>query len=113
MWRRTLSLTSPDADLLRLQHPELGIADLLVAGTDYQQEALQRARGERLGSGETVWVLAAEDVILHKLIAGRAQDHADIEAILAAGVVLDGGYIDRWAEYWDRFDVWQRLRVSR
>ena len=33
-----------DGELLRLQLPELGPADLLVAGTDYQQVAIRRAR---------------------------------------------------------------------
>jgi hypothetical protein len=41
--------------------------------------AIARAREETIGGG----VVAPEDVIVLKLIAGRAQDIADIEAILA------------------------------
>lgn len=42
---------SPEGDLLRLRHPDHGIADLLIAGTDYQHEAIRRAREEPIGNG--------------------------------------------------------------
>jgi len=101
---------SPEADLLRLRHPELGVADLLIAGTDYQQEAIGRAREEPLGNGDRVPVLAPEDVIVHKLISARTQDRADIEAILAAGTPIDDAYIERWAEFWGVLGDWRALR---
>ena len=101
---------SPEGELLRLRHPELGIADLLIAGTEYQQEAIRRARHEPAGNGETVPVLAVEDVIVHKLIAGRTQDLADLEAILSARVPVDEGYVERWATFWEVLDRWQALR---
>jgi len=102
----------PEGELLRLRHPEHGIADLLIAGTDYQQEAIRRAREEPLGNGERVPVLTAEDVILHKLIAGRTQDRADIEAILATGLSLDETYIERWARFWEVAEAWRALRTG-
>jgi hypothetical protein len=101
---------SPEGELLRLRHPELGIADLLIAGTEYQQQAIGRAREEPVGDGESAPVLTAEDVIVHKLIAGRTQDRADIEAILAAGVLLDERYIEHWAAFWEVLDAWRALR---
>lgn len=102
---------SPEGELLRLRHPEFGIADLLIAGTDYQQQAIRRAREEPIGNGENAPVLTPEDVIVHKLIAGRTQDLADIEAILAAKVALDESYIERWATFWEVLDRWQALRT--
>ena len=101
---------SPEGELLRLRHPELGIADLMIAGTSYQQEAIDRAREEPIGAGETARVLTPEDVIVHKLIAGRSQDLADIEAILQAKVLLDEGYIERWAAFWEVTERWRALR---
>jgi hypothetical protein len=101
---------SPEGELLRLRHPELGVADLLIAGTEYQQESLRRARVEPIGGGETAPVLTAEDVIVHKLIAGRFQDLADIEAILSAGTPLDDAYVVRWAAFWEVLDRWRTLR---
>lgn len=101
---------SPEGDLLRLRHPDHGIADLLMAGTEYQRVALDRAREEPLGNGESIRVLTAEDVIVHKLIAGRAQDLADIEAILIADVELDETYIDSWVAFWEVGERWRALR---
>lgn len=106
----TVERASAEADLLRLRHQELGIADLMIAGTDYQQEAIRRARRESFGEDASASVLAPEDVIVHKLIAGRTQDLADIEAILGAKVALDEDYIERWAEFWDVLEAWRGMR---
>ena len=103
---------APGGEILRLRHPELGIADLIVAETEYEAVAISRARAEPLGSGPPVLVLAPEDVIVLKLIAGRAQDVADIEAILAAKPTLDERYIEEWAAFWSVLDLWRRLRSS-
>ena len=99
-----------EGELIRLTHDQLGNADLLIAGTDYQQEALRRAASETMSDGQRFTVLTAEDVIIHKLIAGRSQDLADIEAIVAANVPLDEHYIDRWAQFWDVAGIWSSLR---
>jgi hypothetical protein len=101
---------SPGGEILRLRHPELGSADLIIAETEYEQRALARARAESLGSAGPVPVAAPEDVIVLKLIAGRAQDLADIEAILVAKVPLDEAYIEAWAEFWEVRPLWRRLR---
>ena len=98
-----------EATLLRASHPRLGAVDLLVAGTEYQRHALARARVERVtGVGDTP-VLTVEDVIVHKLIAGRHQDLADVEAILEGGVSIDASYVERWAGFWDVLDRWRTL----
>ena len=51
-----------------------------------------------------------EDVIIHKLIAGRHQDIADIEAIVAGHLPLDETYLARWVGFWDVAATWQTLR---
>ncbi len=101
---------APGGEILRLRHAELGAADLIVAATDYEGVAIDRAREETIGGGRAVRVLAPEDVIVLKLIAGRAQDVADIEAILAAKPTLDERHIERWAAFWGVVDLWRRLR---
>lgn len=75
--------------------------DVLVAETEYQDIALDRA---------VDGVLTAEDVIVHKLLAGRPRDHDDIASILATGRPLDEGYIARWAEVWGVTDRWEAAR---
>jgi len=100
----------PEGALLRLRHPELGIADLVIAGTEYQEEALGRAREETIGTGESAFVLTPEDVVIHKLIAGRTQDLADVEAILAAGTPLDEDYVAYWVDFWEVRERWRAVR---
>ncbi len=100
---------TPDGAILRLRHRAFGAADIVLAETDYQREAIRCARTESSGSGD-VRVLRLEDVLVHKLIAGRPRDLADIEDILAGGLAFEAGYVERWAEYWDVLALWHDLR---
>jgi hypothetical protein len=101
-----------EGDILRARHPTYGLADLIIAGTQYERDAIARARTEDVSPQLAVRVLAPEDVIVFKLIAGRAQDIADVEAILAAKPVLDESYLEMWAAAWDILELWRRLRSA-
>ena len=79
-------------------------------GEGDQQEAIRRACEEDIGGGTRGRVLTVEDVIVHKLIAGRTQDRADIEAILASKVPLDEDYVEQWAAFWGVLADWRGLR---
>jgi hypothetical protein len=100
----------PDGAMLRARHAELGVVDLVLAETPYQHEALARSRDEVLASGSRLRALAVEDIVLHKLIAGRARDIADVESILDAGAPMDEAYLERWASEWDVLEAWRSLR---
>jgi hypothetical protein len=104
-----LRWASAEGDLFRLRHAALGPADLIVAGTDYQLTAISRARVEPLDDTRSVKVLTVEDVIIHKLIAARHQDLADVEAIVHAGLALDRDYLDLWLRFWDLEPAWRAL----
>ena len=104
---------TPDGAILRLRHPSLGAADLVLAETDYQRQAILRARAEPSGSAPGVRVLCLEDVLVHKLIAGRPRDLADVEDILSGGLAFEEAYVERWAEYWNVLELWRRLRGAR
>jgi hypothetical protein len=108
----TVRRATPDGAILRARHPTYGLADLITAGTEYEREALARSRAEEAAADSPVRVLAVEDVILFKLIAGRTQDVADVEAILAADPALDLDYLEGWARAWDVLDSWLRLRSA-
>ncbi len=101
---------TPDGDILRLYHATFGWADLQIAGTDYQHEAIRRSRHVQLSESLQIRALAPDDLIVHKLIAGRFQDLADIEALLEAGVAFDAAYVERWAAIWEVTDLWRRVR---
>lgn len=77
--------------------------DVLLAETEYQRTALDRATGP---------AITAEDVIVHKLIAWRPRDQDDIAQIFAAGVELDERYIEGWARAWDVADRWDLAKRS-
>jgi hypothetical protein len=73
--------------------------DLLLAETDYLRTALERRIPTQLPdiSIETA-VLTCEDLILHKLLAGRLIDRADIAALLKFNLAsLDRHYLVHWA----------------
>jgi hypothetical protein len=75
--------------------------DVLLAETDYQRLAIDRA---------VDGVLTVEDVIVHKLIAGRPRDLDDIASILAAGVSVDEAYVVEHSTSWGVDDRWWVLR---
>ena len=103
---------TPDGSLLRVRHLELGVADLVIAGTEFERIALSRASFEATPDGIRLRVPTREDAILFKLIAGRAKDIADIESILDTNPALDEAYVERWASAWDVLDRWTGLRAS-
>lgn len=108
----TVRRATPGGEMLRARHPTFGLADLIVAGTEYERTAIARSRTESASPLSSIRVLAPEDVIVFKLIAGRAQDLADIEAILAAKPVLDDDYLESWATAWDAIETLRRLREA-
>lgn len=71
--------------------------DFVFSTTAYERQAIQRAVRVEI-DGTEVPFATAEDLILHKLFAGRPRDRED-----ALGVVrrqaekLDWAYLDRWA----------------
>lgn len=75
--------------------------DLLLAATDYHEEAMRRATDD---------VLTVEDVIVQKLMAWRPRDRDDIDSIMSTGPTLDTAYIDRWAAEWEVADHWTDVR---
>src|SRR5438094_576568 len=71
--------------------------DLLLADSPYHREALARRIPATVGDLE-VSVLACEDLVLHKLLAGRIIDRADVAALLRANrEALDSAYLRRWS----------------
>jgi hypothetical protein len=73
--------------------------DLLLADSEYQQEALARRTVLNLPeTGTTVAVLSCDDLILHKILAGRILDRADATVLVRANrASLDLAYLRRWA----------------
>jgi hypothetical protein len=72
--------------------------DLLLADAEYPKQALARRVAAHLpGLDVAIYVLACEDLILHKLLAGRIIDRIDGAALLRLNrASLDLGYMQKW-----------------
>lgn len=82
--------------------------DVFLVTTAYQEAAFSR-RCRVQFDGRQVWVLSAADLVLHKLVAGRPKDLADIQNILAIQGIPDAQYLDAWAR---RLKVEDALRKA-
>lgn len=87
-----------DTFVLPVEDPETGVRiDLIFSTTPFEAQAIERALRIEV-SGEAIPFATAEDLILHKLFAGRARDIEDVEGIIRRkGAELDWDYVDRWA----------------
>ena len=87
------------AMILPALHPEHRVrVDVTFSFTPYEQQAIEHAV-VRQRDGYPVRFATAEDLIIHKLVAGRAQDIQDIEGIvLRRGRQLDLQYLRQWVK---------------
>ncbi len=97
----TIALGELDMVQLLYEPPETFVdlqVDLFMAKSPYHLQALQRRVFTRLADLDVeVAVLACEDLILHKLLAGRIIDRADAAALLRANrQSLDLDYLAHW-----------------
>jgi hypothetical protein len=88
-------------------------ADLLVVQTEYHRRALERRVPVRLANIDvTISVLTCEDLIIHKLLAGRLIDRADCVALLQLNRSdLDMSYLGHWVRKLKQqsliIEIWQ------
>ena len=100
-----------DGWVVRIHHPEHGLADIITTGLEYQEIALSRSHRARQDDGFMVNYMAVEDIIIHKLIANRHKDDSDVMSILATRPALDTDYLDHWIAEWEVRDRYEALRA--
>ena len=84
--------------VLPLEHLQSHIrVDLIFSFSPYEQQAIARAR-QILFDDVAVSYATPEDVIIHKLFAGRPRDLEDVKGILLHQATLDQQYIQRWLQ---------------
>lgn len=92
--------------------------DLIFSFTPYETEAIRRAVGVSFGE-TSVRFAAAEDLIIHKLVAGRPRDVDDVRGVLARHPTLDDAYLTRWLSSFhdivnrDLVEEFRTLKLSR
>lgn len=70
--------------------------DFIFSFTPYEAQAIKKARQVQIDD-YPVNFASSEDVIIHKMVAGRAIDEEDIKSILAKNRdTINFVYIDRW-----------------
>lgn len=91
--------------------------DISLGIPGYEEEVMRRTVECNLGESYIVRICSAEDLIIHKAVAGRPQDLADIEGIIIRqGRMLDAGYIRKWLEEFSHLlemeEILQRFEES-
>ncbi len=88
--------------VLPASEEESGIrVDFIFSFSPYEKQAIERARDVKLGR-TSVKFASLEDVVIHKVIAGRPRDIEDIKSILLKNPEYDSDYIEQWLK---KFDV--------
>jgi hypothetical protein len=77
------------------------VVDFVLSVPDYERQAIGRSRLVGFG-GVGVRLAAAEDVVVHKLVAGRPRDIEDTHGIVAKNPGLGTGYVERWLAVFGR-----------
>lgn len=89
--------------------------DVLFAHTTFERDALASARPLAVAGAE-VPVVGPEMLVVYKLIAGRTQDVADVEAVVrtlrAGGRAIDWSVVERWCAEWEVLDRLRAVRAS-
>ncbi|MBE9592201.1 MAG: nucleotidyltransferase [Proteobacteria bacterium] len=75
--------------------------DFIFSFSLYEKQAIKRAADIKFGS-TVVKFASLEDVIIHKIIAGRAIDIEDVRSIILKNPDYDTEYIKRWLQEFDK-----------
>lgn len=79
--------------VLPLQDASTGVRiDFIFSHSQYERQAIQRAKSVKFG-GTSVKFASLEDVVIHKIIAGRPRDIEDVNTILLKNPEYDYHYI--------------------
>ncbi|PKN67448.1 MAG: hypothetical protein CVU54_17035 [Deltaproteobacteria bacterium HGW-Deltaproteobacteria-12] len=77
-------------------HEDTGIrVDFIFSFSPYERQAIARAKKIRMLE-QNVCIAAPEDVVIHKIVAGRPRDMEDIRGILLRTKDIDMAYIRQW-----------------
>ena len=84
------------AMVLPCQDTASGIrVDIVFSFSPYERQAMSRVRRVRL-EGKEVCFASPEDLLIHKVIAGRPRDWEDIQTVFRKNPGVDRNYIEKW-----------------
>ncbi|OGC41363.1 hypothetical protein A2Y85_02100 [candidate division WOR-3 bacterium RBG_13_43_14] len=74
--------------------------DFIFSNSPYERQAIKKAKKVHIDKVK-LNIAALEDVIIHKLIAGRPRDIEDIRSIILKNPKYDKRYIVKWLKKFD------------
>jgi hypothetical protein len=74
--------------------------DFIFSQTSYEKQAIKRANLIKIESN-VIRFASLEDVIIHKIFAGRPRDLEDVKSIILKNPEFDKGYIIKWLKEFD------------
>jgi len=79
-------------------HEKSGIrVDFIFSFSAYEHQAIQNAKQIKMGA-QDVCFASLEDVIIHKIIAGRPRDLEDVRSVILKNPEYNLNYIKKWLE---------------
>ena len=80
--------------------------DFIFSFSDYEKEAIRRAVKVKI-EGYAVCFASAEDLIIHKIFAGRAVDLEDVKNVVVRRGLkkINVGYIQKWLKKLQPLDI--------
>lgn len=83
--------------------------DFIFSFSEYEAQAIRNTRSVLI-ENYPVKFASCEDVIIHKMIAGRAIDEEDVKSILAKNkTTLDMKYIEKWLKEFSQIPEYETI----
>ena len=75
--------------------------DLIFSQTDYEKSAIQRSIKIEL-KGIKVNFATVEDLLIHKIFAGRPKDFEDVKILILKNPGINKNYVRKWLKDFDK-----------
>lgn len=75
--------------------------DFIFSYTPYETGAINRSKKVRIMDQEICFA-APEDLVIHKIFAGRPRDMEDVRTVLVKNPAIDLSYIRKWLREFDK-----------
>ncbi len=86
--------------------------DFIFSFSPYERQAIERGKDIKLGRS-LVRFSSLEDLVIHKVIAGRPRDLEDVKSVLLKNPGYDSVYIEKWLKEFDQSLGEKFLKVFR